>query len=497
MWETFCKRFYEVCYIVGVRSVRCVKTFVRWTRVLWRPVAHLFYRLADLLILKQWRKLVKEWRFLRADFARAREQMRGVRRGRLGQWMLRLLTLPILAFRRHRVMFRTVFNLCLPAAALVCLLVVVNFWRGAHFALLLEYEGKEVGYIADELVYANAAATVEGMVIDADDSFRVERAPKLTLSVARKEELLDEKAVCNAILDSVGESVTETSGLYVDGVFRGAMNRQTLQQLMQTVLDAHDDATADHVDFFPQMDVVDGLFPTSSVTSSVKMQAYLKTVPIKSIRYLTKNETVPYKTIVEETTAHPLGYQAIKKQGANGRQTVTEEIVSVNGVEKYRSVVSAQVTQAAVDQVILVGAKTYSDDVVSGDGKATGTFVWPVPYTKVVSSPFASRWGSFHGAIDIANGSTNGKPIIASDGGTVIEADYSGSYGYYVLIDHGNGFKTRYAHCSKLKVEAGQKVAQGEYIANVGNTGYSFGAHLHFEVIKNGQLVDPLKYVKR
>lgn len=497
MWDTFCKRFYEVCYIVGVRTVRCVKTLNRWTRVIWRPIAHLLYRLADLLILRQGRKLIKEWRFLRADFARAREQMRDVKRGRFGGWLLHFCSLFVLAFRRHRVMFRTAFNLCLPAAALVCLLVVVNFWRGAHFALLLEYEGKEVGYIADELVYANAAATVEGMVIDADNSFRVERAPKLTLSVAQKEDLLDEKAVCNAILDSVGESVTETAGLYVDGVFRGAMNKNTLEQLLQTVLDAYDAGDADGVDFFSQMDVVEGLYPTSSVISAVKMRTYLNTVPIKTIRYVTKTETIPYKTIVEETTAHPLGYQSIKKQGANGRQTVTEEIVSVGGVEKYRSVVSAQVTQAAVDQVILVGAKKYSEDVVSGDGKATGKFVWPVPYTKVISSPFASRWGSFHGAIDIANGSTNGKPIIASDGGTVIEADYNGSYGYYVLIDHGNGFKTRYAHCSKLKVEVGQKVAQGEYIANVGNTGYSFGAHLHFEIIKNGQLVDPLNYVQR
>ena len=101
------------------------------------------------------------------------------------------------------------------------------------------------------------------------------------------------------------------------------------------------------------------------------------------------------------------------------------------------------------------------------------------------------------GAIDIANGSTHGKPIIASDGGTVIEAQYHGSWGYYVLIDHGNGFKTRYAHCSKLEVEAGDKVAQGQYIAKVGNTGYSFGSHLHFEVIKNGVLVNPLDYVQR
>lgn len=87
-------------------------------------------------------------------------------------------------------------------------------------------------------------------------------------------------------------------------------------------------------------------------------------------------------------------------------------------------------------------------------------------------------------------------PFIASDGGKVVEAA-AYSYGYYVLIDHGNGFKTRYAHCSKLNVKVGQRVAQGEYIADVGNTGNSYGAHLHFEIIKNGKLVNPLNYVNR
>ena len=199
---------------------------------------------------------------------------------------------------------------------------------------------------------------------------------------------------------------------------------------------------------------------------------------------------------VEETTEQPLGYQVIKKRGKNGRHKVTEEIITVNGKEQYRSVVSSEVLQAPVNQEEIVGAQKYSEEAVAGDGKATGNFIWPLPYTKVISSPFASRWGSFHGAIDISNGSTNGKPIIASDGGTVIEAEYHGSYGHYVLIDHGNGYMTRYAHCSKLMVEEGQKVAQGEYIAAVGNTGYSFGAHLHFEVILNGQLVDPMNYVE-
>ena len=150
-----------------------------------------------------------------------------------------------------------------------------------------------------------------------------------------------------------------------------------------------------------------------------------------------------------------------------------------------------------VNEVIAVGGKKYNDVSVAGDGKSTGAFVWPLPATKQISSYFGSRWGSTHGAIDISNGRVYGKPIIASDGGKVVEAGWHYSYGYYVLIDHGNGFKTRYAHCSKLNVKVGQRVAQGEYIADVGNPGNSYGAHLHFEIIKNGKLVNPLNYVNR
>ena len=84
---------------------------------------------------------------------------------------------------------------------------------------------------------------------------------------------------------------------------------------------------------------------------------------------------------------------------------------------------------------------------------------------------------------------------MAADNGTVIAAGYSGSYGYRVLIDHGNGLRTLYAHCSKLLVSVGQKVNQGETIALVGSTGNSTGAHCHFEVYVNGSRVDPLPYI--
>ena len=249
--------------------------------------------------------------------------------------------------------------------------------------------------------------------------------------------------------------------------------------------------------FVQDVQLVDGLYPVSALVGTETMDGYLRQLPVKVTSYITYEEPIAYASTTQELSSQLLGYRSVKTKGVNGVQSVTAEVVTIDGVEQSRTVVSTSVIKEPVNEVIAVGGKKYNDVSVAGDGKSTGAFVWPLPATKQISSYFGSRWGSTHGAIDISNGRVYGKPIIASDGGKVVEAGWHYSYGYYVLIDHGNGFKTRYAHCSKLNVKVGQRVAQGEYIADVGNTGNSYGAHLHFEIIKNGKLVNPLNYVNR
>jgi murein DD-endopeptidase MepM/ murein hydrolase activator NlpD len=121
--------------------------------------------------------------------------------------------------------------------------------------------------------------------------------------------------------------------------------------------------------------------------------------------------------------------------------------------------------------------------------------LWPLPIDrKKISSPYGDRilYGKpdFHLGIDLP--APKGTEIYASKGGTVLKATYHSSYGYYVLIDHGGEISTLYAHCSKLLVSKGDKVTRGQVIAEVGNTGNSYGAHLHYEVRKDGKTTDPL-----
>ncbi len=129
-----------------------------------------------------------------------------------------------------------------------------------------------------------------------------------------------------------------------------------------------------------------------------------------------------------------------------------------------------------------------------GPTGAPGTFIYPVSGT--FTSPFGYRWGRMHEGIDI--GAPEGTPIWAADAGTVViqqsEAE-SGGYGNYTCIDHGGGLATCYAHQSAFNTSLGESVSQGQVIGLVGNTGNSFGAHLHFEVRINGVAYDPLGYL--
>jgi murein DD-endopeptidase MepM/ murein hydrolase activator NlpD len=123
---------------------------------------------------------------------------------------------------------------------------------------------------------------------------------------------------------------------------------------------------------------------------------------------------------------------------------------------------------------------------VGGSGVA-----WPAQGT--VTSGFGYRWGALHAGIDIAN--NQGTPVRAAKAGTVILAGWNGGYGNCIVIDHGGGFSTLYGHNVRLRVSEGQRVSQGDLIADMGSTGNSTGPHSHFETRVNGNPQDPMRYL--
>lgn len=132
-----------------------------------------------------------------------------------------------------------------------------------------------------------------------------------------------------------------------------------------------------------------------------------------------------------------------------------------------------------------------------GGGSSTGAMIWPA--SGPITSPFGWRthpiFGTsrYHSGIDI--GADYGDAVGVADGGVVIYADWMGGYGKAVIIDHGGGISTLYAHNSELVVSEGQRVRKGETVSYVGSTGYSTGPHLHFEVRQDGSPVNPMNYL--
>ena len=181
-----------------------------------------------------------------------------------------------------------------------------------------------------------------------------------------------------------------------------------------------------------------------------------------------------------------------------GKRHIKAEIILMDGMEQSREILENTVIQEAVNKVIVVGSKAYGSNntVTEGDGITNGQYVWPIPAGQVISQYYHSG----HRALDLSGGVLN-KPVIAADGGVVVEANatdwWGQGWGYYVLIRHQNGDMTRYAHLNRVDVVVGQKVSQAQLIGLAGSSGRSTGPHLHFELIRGGVQINPLPYLKR
>jgi murein DD-endopeptidase MepM/ murein hydrolase activator NlpD len=154
-------------------------------------------------------------------------------------------------------------------------------------------------------------------------------------------------------------------------------------------------------------------------------------------------------------------------------------------------------------QEALAAGNKYKEDTTGKYKSYSDTgFIWPVPTVHNTSDGYGNRWiveeqqSDFHKGLDITKPGCKGAEIVASAGGTIIQSgNNNNGYGNCVIIDHGNNMSTLYAHMSKTAVSVGEVVNQGETIGYIGNTGNSYGYHLHFEVRVGGQHTDPEKYV--
>ena len=548
---------YRYHYGLGLHAVRLLRRTGRWLYRISAPLRRVCRYLWMRYAVRRAHRFVHQQRLLGFRLRAGFGELRAAGKQSLLAPIPCFFRLCRGAVRHYWTQLTALGRLVGPVAASLVLVVTVLLWSNADFCLNLTYRGTDLGAIENAAIYDAGAILARGRVINADNSFSVDAVPVFSMTVQRRQPMLTDTEVCDAILRTSGDSIAEATGLYVDGSFVGAMeSREELEGLLQSLKDAHYDKNDpdQRADFLQKVEMEDGLYPIAPVRTVDSMRGrltyeatllrtymvqagdtfgaiarkhdltleelrdmnpafadgklqvgdrvvierarpFLQVVKIQTIRY---TETIDYNTQTVYRDDKPVTYSKVTTKGQEGSQDVVAEVTYQNGEETGRKVVSKTVTKQPVTKIVERGTKkvvsSTGTTVQQGDGIATGNMVWPVPVCRNVYQGYHRG----HLAIDISSGPIPvfNKPCLAVDGGTVIYAGWYYGYGYYVKIDHGNGLVSTYAHLHSMAVVKGQQVSRGQEIGRVGNTGYSTGPHLHFEIIKNGVKVNPLNYVK-
>ena len=460
--------------------------------------------------------------------------------------------------KRYLPLVWNVFTYLLPAGALVCLALVIQGQLSQTYRLEVRVNGETVGYVESEQVFDNARDDVQSRIASARavmEASGVETTdaqwditPTYTLAVS--DQVMTESEVADAILRASSDEIGDGTAVYIDGnlsfvTTEGDHLRAYLDAIKAPYEDAFD--ANRRVEFVHDIRLVDGVYFLSSIvpydtvisTLGAVTPAATYTVPedgqtaaeaaesagvdlttlqayntgledgdteltagttlalsqpvtellqVKVIERQTYVEDVQYDTIETESEDYSFGERVVLQSGQNGRQEVVQDVTYIGGVPVQTDIVQINMLEAPVTEQVAVGTRLASGMTAQ---VGSGTFYWPVPQYRYVS-----RWMSAsHKGADIV--APYGTPIIASDSGVVQTAGWHNhpyGYGNYVIIDHGNGWTTLYGHMSSIAVTAGEAVEAGQIIGYVGNTGYSFGNHCHFEMYYNGSLVSARNY---
>ncbi len=373
------------------------------------------------------------------------------------------------------------------AAAISLSLLPTNitaYWTNGYEVIV---NGDSVGMVESDLAVSSMLAVVnheltsgygEEAAITPDIQLRAKFVTSEKLM--SKDELHDSIAsVSDMMVDAVKVSIDGTDSLYVKD---SAAAEESIKIVIDTLGEANGDSSIVQLIGYSEV-----LAPECNVVTAEEASKYLIEEDLLTV----------YTEVVEETTEKyvPIPheyedenlYEGVKvttSKAVNGTTKVVTTNSYVNG-ELTSSMVEKEVSDYGTPASVAVGTKPRPA------GVGTGTFIMPTKGR--ISSGFGTRWGRTHKGIDIA--SETGLPVYASDEGVVICSEYQASFGNLVIIDHGNGFETYYAHNSKLLVSVGDTVKQGQEIAKIGSTGRSTGPHCHFEIRYNGAPQNPLSYI--
>lgn len=448
----------------------------------------------------------------------------------------------VLALRKSGLLLKRHWSL---AGTLVLVIGFVISTNNVAVALKVTYKGDVIGYVQNQNDVNNLVDKVEDDIsYKIGEAYSLNETPKYSVALVKKDGYTEDKKIYDRFFNEAKDDVGITYGLYVDGNLIASTDQNgLLENLLEEVKAPYmNDAFEGEVQFIKDVKIEKAMHPKASlkaedeirhiindvksssfyavsndetlstismkldiskkklkeynpdvdfselhagqVLNTSKPEPYLSVKFVKDIVY---KEYLDYDTVKEKSSDLYVGKTSIKQSGSRGVVAVSAKATYIDGEEVDREVINKEVISKPVDKVLLVGTKPKPSTA------ATGNMRWPTS-GGYVSSPFGYRWGRLHPAIDIAT--SYGNPIYAADGGKVVSAGWNNTgYGNLVIIDHGNGLKTWYAHCSKILVSVGDRISKGETIARIGSTGNSTGNHVHFAVQKNGSFVNPRSYV--
>ena len=456
------------------------------------------------------------------------------------------ITLPLTEEEKGTILRGSYHRVARVGAPLLCaglILTVVLIAKDYMLGVRVSIDGEEVGVLASREDFDTVLQSVETYITETTGApYEITVQPTFQNSMIRRDETRTTKGITDLLYSKASDVVGESYGLYVDGELVAVNpNGEGIEETLAQYLVTHSSGTGRN-EFVQKVEVREGLMPKQYEASLLEISEYISAVTpmervytaesgdtaqaiadgfgmtvtefealnaetlkdglsegetvrvtlrsqplqVKTVETITYEEEIPFERVETETEALYKGQSKVEVAGVAGAYSVTAEVTFVDGVEVGRQEVARTVAREPVAEQVLVGVKAMPEKA------PTGTMRRPVGGTITANYGRYSS-GKPHTGVDFAN--PTGTLVVAADGGTVVTAGWSGSYGWCVVIDHGNGLRTRYAHNSALLVKVGQKVAKGEAISRVGSTGNSTGPHLHFEVIKNGAFQNPWNYI--
>ncbi len=459
------------------------------------------------------------------------------------------------ALGRYEYSLKNVALWVLPLMLTFGVLVGINILSEKTLCLEIAADGEILGFVADESSFIEAKNSAREILLLADKEASL---PVVTYSLAIKERnsLTGTQELRDSLLQKSTAAGVAACGVFVDGSLLCAVESESqARAVIEGLLDENRTDGSFVVSFAEEIEFRQGLYAEKSVLtadefldtlskgeakvilhnvtegdtpatvaaaynmtedgllrlnglaadtktfapgSQIKVLEQQLRLTLKEVRAEVTNETVDFERVEIKTNALYSGSERVLLAGQKGYDQVTSLVTFEGGKRVSSQETSRLSVTKPVSERVQIGIKPLDEAYSNTMG---GIFLWPIIGAYGINSDYGYRWGKLHGGIDLGMGNSPGtslgKPIIAVAQGTVVLTAVHSSYGYYVIIDHGGGLQTLYAHClaDSFMVIPGQIVAAGEPIARVGSTGFSTGPHLHLEVRVNGNRVNPRPYL--